>query len=87
MSEPAAAQNQDDTSNDLQQGAQAPLQAVQAEPHTEPQAETQPETQTLPVAPAPAPAPIQPEAGIAVDDSTSDYSEEMYVRSEHSATL
>lgn len=70
MSAVAAAETQNQTSEIPHEAAQASTQAVQIEPPTEPPAESQTETQTVQ-------APIQPEGDIAIDDSTSAYSDEV----------
>ena len=70
MSAPSAAEEQDQTSETPREAARVVPQMVPAEFHTDPQAETQAETQSAQV-------PIQPEGDIAIDESSSDYSDDL----------
>ena len=80
MSAPPAAEPepQHQTSETLHEEAQAPTEAVHAEPQAAPQAQSHTETQTEEETPIEAEeTPIQAEGDIAIDDSTSAYSDEM----------
>lgn len=70
MSAPSAAEEQDQTSETPREAARTAPQILHAEFRTEPQAESQAEAQSVQ-------APIQPEGDIAIDESSSDYSEDL----------